>query len=133
MFVPLHGPVSLPGQLEADLVVSQEAVLASVGTLQYNEIFQQIPSNISSRLGRTKIVILTCGDITSLESPRSEEMSQISHVIVAFVVGVTRVVIYWSYSNVDISAHNSQTGPPPLWFVWLCAEREVRHYSNNST
>ena len=88
-------------------------------------------------VGRTSIVHLTCGDITSLESPRSEEMSQISHVIVAFVcgggqVGVTRVVIYWSYSNDDISADNSQRGAPPLWLAWLCVEGEVRHYSNNT-
>ena len=82
MFVPLHGPVSLPGQLEADLVVSQEAVLTSVGTLQYN--IQSISR--CQTVQHSNIVILTCGDTTSLESPRSEEMSQISLVIVAFVV-----------------------------------------------
>ena len=82
MFVPFHGPVSLPGQLEADLVVSQEAVLPSVGTLQYN--IQSISRCLTVQ--HSNIVILTCGDTTSLESPRSEEMSQISLVIAAFVV-----------------------------------------------
>merc|ERR1712066_194521 len=32
--VPLHSPVRLLGQLEADLVVSQEAVLSSEGALE---------------------------------------------------------------------------------------------------
>ena len=38
MFVPLHGPASLPSQLQADLVVSQEAVLACIGTLQCGDV-----------------------------------------------------------------------------------------------
>ena len=85
MFVPLHGPVRLPSQLQADLVVSQEAVLACVGTLQLHvELSVIVVSNITTNL---TLSLLTRGDITSLESPRSEEMSQISDVIVAFVVG----------------------------------------------
>ena len=49
VFVPLHGPASLPSQLQADLVVSQEAVLACVGALQDNvELSVIVVSNIQT-------------------------------------------------------------------------------------
>ena len=86
MGVPLHGPFRLLGQLEADLVVSQEAVLSSEGALQCHGEVR------SSKTNSQSVIQPSSPDLLSLYYSHSERRKRLKYFVLLWV-------LWWGYTG----------------------------------